>query len=128
MVNLILGSLYSVLDVSEYQDSPIRLFYPSFRDFLLDERRCLDDQFRINEKMAHSALVDSCIKIMLNALKRDMCGLQMPGSLTSEVESNTVSRCIPGHVQYACRYWVDHLQRGEIGLCGDNGQVHIFPQ
>jgi hypothetical protein len=126
MVNLILGSLHSVLDVPEHHDSPIRLLHPSFRDFLLDEQRCLDDQFRVNEKRAHRDLVDSCLKVMSNALKRDMCGLQMPGVLTSEVESNTVSHCLPGHVQYACRYWVDHLQRGKIGLCGDNEQVHKF--
>jgi hypothetical protein len=128
MIGLILNSLHSVLDVPECQDSPIRLFHPSFRDFLLDEQRCLDDQFIVNEKRAHSALVESCLKVMSNALKRDICGLQMPGALTTEVESNIVSRYLPVHVQYACRYWIDHLQRGEIGLCDDNGQIHKFLQ
>jgi hypothetical protein len=125
-VNPVLGSLHSVLDISQNQDSPVRLLHPSFREFLIDEERCFDDQFKINEKKAHSDLVESCLKVMSCALKRDICGLQMPGALASEVEGNTLSRCLPIHVQYACRYWVDHLQLGEIGLCDDNGPVHKF--
>ena len=80
------------------------------------------------KKKTHSNLVKSCLKVMSCTLKRDICGLQMPGALASEVESNTLSRCLPKHVRYACRYWVDHLQRGEIDLCYDNGQVHKFLQ
>lgn len=36
-----------------------------------------------------------------------------------------VDQCLPSHVQYACRYWVEHLQQSDIELC-DNGQVHKF--
>ena len=127
-VNPVLHSLHSVLDVPKNQDFPIRLLHPSFREFLIDEQRCLDLRFKIDEKNTHRDLVESCLKVMSSALKRDICGLQMPGALASEVESNTLSRCLPIHVKYACRYWVDHLQRGEIGLCDDNGQVHKFLQ
>jgi hypothetical protein len=94
------------LDISEDSDFPIRLLHPSFHNFLLDEQRCLNDQFKINEKKAHSDLVESCLKIMSNTLKRDICGLQMPDTLASEVENNTISCYLPVCVQYACRYWV----------------------
>jgi hypothetical protein len=122
----ILSLLHSILDVPENQDSPIRVLHPSFRDFLLDEQRCLDDQFRINEKRTHNDIVKKCLWLMSRALKMDICDLQMPGVLTSEVGSSKVASCLPVHVQYACRYWVDHLQRGEVGLCDDNGQAHKF--
>jgi hypothetical protein len=128
MMDSTLDRLRSVVDVPEDPDFPIRLLHPSFREFLIDEQRCLDRRFKIDEKKIHTDLVESCLKVMSYALKRDICGLQMPGALSSEVESNTLSRCLPKHVQYACRYWVDHLQRGEIGLCYDNGQVHKFLQ
>ena len=123
-----MGRLRSVLDVPNDPDFPIRLLHPSFREFLIDEQRCLDRRFKINEKKTHRDLVESCLKVMSRALKRDICGLQMPGALASEVESKTLSRCLPKYVQYACRYWVDHLQRSEIGLCDDNGRVHKFLQ
>jgi hypothetical protein len=43
----------------------------------------------------------------------------------------TMSRHPPGPaghsngLQYACRYWVQHLQSSESSLA-DNGQVHVF--
>jgi NACHT domain len=127
-VDTTLGLLRSVLDVPKSQDSPIRLLHPSFHDFLLDEQRCLDHQFWVHDRKAHNDLAESCLQVMSKSLRKDICGLHMPGASTSEVESSRVGRCIPADVQYACRYWVDHLQRGEISLCDDNGQVHIFLQ
>jgi hypothetical protein len=49
------------------------------------------------------------------------------------VDRSTVRRFLPVEVQYACRYWVEHLehlrppQRGDVGLC-DDGEVHRFLQ
>jgi hypothetical protein len=63
---------------------------------------------------------------MSNALKRDICDLKMAGVLIGEVERNRITSCLSMAVLYACRYWVNHLQRSEIGLCDDNGLVHIF--
>ena len=51
----------------------------------------------------------------------------MPGILASEVEKSKVDSCIPLAVQYACRYWVAHLQGAKIDQC-DNNRVHIFLQ
>ena len=121
-----LRSLHSILEVPKDQGRPIRLFHLSFRDFLLGKDRC-PDQLWVDEKTAHSSLVGSCLEAMSNVLKRDMCGLRMPGALASEVESNTVSHYLPAHVQYACRYWVYHLHQGNIDL-SDNGPIHIFLQ
>jgi hypothetical protein len=36
-IKRILHYLRSILDISEKEDSPIKLFYPFFRDFLLDK-------------------------------------------------------------------------------------------
>jgi hypothetical protein len=38
---------------------------------------------------------------------------------------NNLACCLPAELQYACRYWVDHLQRSEHQLYGD-GRVHCF--
>ena len=124
----VLGSLRSVLDIPDDRDSPVRLLHPSFRDFLLDGRRCLNDQFRVDEKEAQSALAESCLEFMSRTLKRDVCGLGMPGALTSELKTEIIAKRISAHVQYACCHWVNHLQRGEAALCNDNGKVHEFLQ
>jgi len=57
--------------------------------------------------------------------------LGMPGTLMHEVEGERINSRLPKHVQYACRYWIDHLEqvshlrRNEIGL-RDDGRVHSF--
>jgi hypothetical protein len=128
-MNRISRLFHTVLDASGSKDSPIRLLHPSFRDFLLDEERCPDDQFRINSEKAHSNLTKCCLQLMSKSLKQDICGLGMPGILIPEVESrHTVAAYLPEPVQYASCYWVDHLQRGKTSLCDDNGPVYMFLQ
>jgi ankyrin repeat protein len=126
-VGLTLDSLRSGLDVPESQDGLVRLLHLSFRDFLLDQQRCFDPQFWISEKKAHNNLFICCLKLMSNHLRRDMCNLRLPGALATEVEQSKVEEYLPPGIQYACRYWVYHLQRSNVDLC-DNGQVHIFLQ
>jgi len=117
--------LHSVLDVPTSQESPIRLLHPSFRDFLLDQQRCKDSQLWVDKKRAHGDLFVSCLKLMSKHLQRDMCNLRLPGALVSEIKDGVVKDCLPLDVQYACRYWVGHLEQSNVTL-RDNDQVHIF--
>ncbi len=43
-----LHNLHSVLKVSDGQEYPIRLLHPSFRDFLLNNERCCNQNFWVN--------------------------------------------------------------------------------
>lgn len=130
-VGLALNSLHSVLNVPKEQDLPIRLLHPSFRDFLVDSRRCYDGCFYIDQELLHMELAKRCLELLSHALKKDICNLRMPGVLIHEVQSSEIEVHLPKDVQYACRYWVDHLEkvnhkaRIKIGLC-DNGQIHTF--
>ena len=106
-----LEDLYSVLDIPKDQNHPLRLYYPSFRDFLLDKRRCGDPCFQVDEKLAHQTLAYSCIRLMLTSLKQDICGLNTPGALITDVECSRVEHSLPFELQYACLYWIKHLQK-----------------
>jgi hypothetical protein len=124
-----LRCLHSILDVPENQLFPVRLLHPSFRDFLLDERRCSNLPISVNEKTAHNELFMSSLNLLSKHLKRDMCNLQLPGTLATNVDHYVVRNCLPLEVQYACRYWVYHLQRGSATPnveLRDNGPVHEF--
>jgi hypothetical protein len=48
-----------------------------------------------------------------------MYNLRRLGALASEVEKSIVEQYLPLEIQYACQYWVQHLQQGDIGLCDD---------
>ncbi len=108
-IEVVLRCLNSVLDVPEKQNAHIRLLHPSFRDFLLDKQRCQDMQFWVDKGIAHENLYIGCMQVMSTCLRRNICGLKSPGQLASSVESNVLIRYFPGQLQYACRYWVGHL-------------------
>ena len=126
-VDRILKDFHAILDIPKDPIRPFRLHHPSFRDFLLDKNRCGDPNFWVDERQVHQALAESCVRLMSTSLKQDICGLDAPGVLVAEVESSRVEQCLPPEVQYACLYWVEHLQKGDARL-RDNDKVHQFLQ
>jgi hypothetical protein len=55
-INQTVEDLHSILDVPKDQARPLRLYYLSFRDFLLDNKRCKDPNFWVNKQQTHQAL------------------------------------------------------------------------
>ena len=132
-LDLTFNPLHSVLNISNNRKSPIRLLHPSFRDFLLDRERCRDDYFWIDRKVVHADLVKHCLRLIFDVLKRNICNLESSGHLAVEMQIEQINLCLPESVQYACRYWVAHLEqvdfdhRIDLGL-HDNGLIHSFFQ
>jgi hypothetical protein len=122
-----LDDLHSVLEVPESQAHSIRLLHPSFRDFLFAEERCQDPQLCVDEKEAHGVLADSCLRLMSDKLERDICSLRAPGTLAKDVQGNRIEQCLPAELQYACLYWVQHLQRSKV-RADDYKEVYTFLQ
>jgi hypothetical protein len=126
-VDQTLEDLRAILDIPEDQTPPppLRLHHPPFRDFLLDKERCGDPNFWVEEKQAHQTLTASCVRLMSASLKQDICGVDSPGVHKTNVGQTRVEQCLPPEVQYACLYWVQHLQESGAQL-GDKDQVHQF--
>jgi hypothetical protein len=83
--------------------------------------------FLSGESMVHKQLANGLILDMSRLLKRDICGIGSPGVRVSELERETVKRSLPLHVQYACLYWVKHLEQSERRI-HDGDQAHLFLQ
>ncbi|KFY46562.1 hypothetical protein V494_00422 [Pseudogymnoascus sp. VKM F-4513 (FW-928)] len=118
-------NLYAILDIPEDPTRPLRLHHPSFRDFLLNKDQCGD--FWVDAKEAHLVLATGCIKLLSQTLKNDVCEMHAPGSEASQLESSRIESFLPHDVQYACLYWVKHLQKS--GAQVRNGEeAHQFLQ
>jgi len=113
MVSSTLDTLRSVLNVPEDESQPVRLFHLSFRDFLLDSQRCSDSRFHIDEKERHTILFRKCME-HISQLEENICTLWGPGVLITEIPGATIQNSIPLHIQYACRYWLDHCRFGNL--------------
>ena len=127
-VDQALEDLHSILDVPNDNFRPLRLHHPSFRDFLLNKDRSGDSNFWVDERQAHKTLADSCIRLMSSSLKQDICGLGTPGVLVTDVDSSRVEQCLSPEVQYACLYWVQHLQKSGAQLYDNDLQAYEFLQ
>ncbi|KAL8349140.1 hypothetical protein RB601_002033 [Gaeumannomyces tritici] len=121
----VLADLHTIFHIPSSTSQTLRLHHPTFRDFLLDNQRCGDPSFWVNGREAHSILADSCIDIMSEMLKRDICGLESPGTLAKDVDPDIVKQHIPPVLEYACLYWVQHVQMSGQRLC-DNDRVDCF--
>ena len=62
---------------------------------------------------------------MSTSLKQDICNVDTPGVFVTDVASSRVEQYLPAEVQYACIYWVQHLQRSGAQLYD---QAYQFPQ
>jgi hypothetical protein len=128
-INQTFEDLHAIFDIPKDPTRPLHPHHPSFRDFLLNKDRC--GNFWVDEKKAHQILATGCIQLMSQTLKKDICEIRIPGSQTSQVKNSLIQKCLPPEVQYACLYWVQHLQRsGSQAYDGDEAyqflQAHLL--
>ncbi|KAH8591927.1 WD40-repeat-containing domain protein [Bisporella sp. PMI_857] len=126
-VDQTLNDFHAILDIPKDVSQPLRLHHPSFRDFLLNKKRCSDSNFLVNEKQAHRMLANCCIRLMSMFLKQDICEQGAPGALVADIQNSQIEQCLPLEVRYACLYWIQHFQKSDAQLY-DNNYVYQFLQ
>ena len=103
-------SLHSLLLIPEKADNPILTFHKSFPDFLMDPERCEDKRFFVEPSVHHAEILVSCLNLMRERLKRNICNLD-DYAVLSEVKDLSVQRKvhIGDALEYACCFWTKHL-------------------
>ncbi|KAK3379285.1 vegetative incompatibility protein HET-E-1 [Lasiosphaeria ovina] len=122
-----LRGMHSVLDISDDPLAPVKLLHLSFRDFLVDYKNRDANPFWIDEQDTHERLAGRCLKLLSTGdnLKRNVCGLRLPGTPRSEIDRQTIDTALPPEIQYACRYWVHHWKVSKQRI-RDGGHVNHF--
>ena len=105
---LVIGFCGSFLTV---RGETVYLVHQSAKDYLSDAKR--KDIFPLGQEHEHASIADLCLRIMSHKLWKDICNLQKPGFRLRDVEQSSINDHIPFYVQYACLYWVDHLQQAD---------------
>jgi hypothetical protein len=127
-ISSFLARFDSVLHVPHKETLAIRVIHLSFRDFMLDDQRNKDSRFQIDQLEIHTRLFQRSLDMMMSStqgLKRNIAGLKSPGTCIVDVktgmphdvdeEDEIVERHsnlnIRPELQYACRFWADHLRQ-----------------
>ena len=127
----LLKKLQAIITIPTDEKTPLELMHLSFRDFILSKERTKNLMFQVDEAETHKKAFVYCLQVMSNELRQDICRLNWPGIIASEISSEQVERHIRPHLRYACQYWVDHLEKSdqlnqqEVELL-DGGGFHTF--
>ena len=113
-------SIHSLLLIPGNEGDPIRTFHKSFPDFLTNPDRCMDNRFFIQPTVHHLNIVLSCLTLMRERLKKNICNLDGNAVLSEAKDLSTRRRDYIGDaLEYACEFWTKHL----LGVPGTNSQV-----
>lgn len=121
-----LRALHSVLQVPADSETPIRTLHLSFREFLLSDKM-RDKPFGVDGPATHQLLLTKCLQLLSKGLRENLCDLKYPGQPRREVDRTIIDERLSPAFQYACRYWVYHVQHSNVWI-HDNDEVHVFLQ
>jgi hypothetical protein len=105
-----LAQLSAVLIV--HNDEPVRIFHPSFPDFLLDGSRCVDTRLHVDSRRHHSLFTRRSLSVMNDMLHKDMLGTGLDPLVDNEDIAdldNLLSERLLAHVRYAVCFWIPHF-------------------
>ena len=116
LIQLRLKLLHSVLQIPPEgdEDSSVRVFHLSFKDFLLDPETRDKTPLSIDKKEACYNLTIRCLVVCQNQLRKNICELPGEGTHRADIDQSTIDRHVPLELQYACRYWVCHLLQCDL--------------
>ncbi|KAL2810607.1 hypothetical protein BJX63DRAFT_310029 [Aspergillus granulosus] len=113
-VSIRLRSFHSVLIIPSDPKLPIQTFHSSFPEYLLDEWIRTDTEisrFWVDKGEKHELITRQCLSVMRRYLKKNICELPSYGTSRTEIDPASIARLLPPTLQYACRYWVYHINR-----------------
>jgi WD40 repeat protein len=103
---------------------PVRIFHPSFPDFITDTRRCDDPRFLVSPEEYHLRLACGCLALLNQHLRYNMANLDDPDVANSRVDdldgrllrgicrvhqTDDLSPSLLQALFYAARYWTTHI-------------------
>jgi WD40 repeat protein len=120
-----LRPLHSLLLIPDNTEDPIHIFHKSFPDFLTDPKRCEDQWFYVDPTVHHTEILLSCLSLMRERLRRNICNLD-DHTVLSEVKD------LPTHLKthigdalgYACQFWTRHLVEIPSSSCDELEEIY----
>ena len=127
-IALRLRPLHSILWVPADPETPVRTLHLSLGEFLLS-KKVRHKPFGVNGPATHQMLFTKCLEILSgpNVLRENLCDLKNPGQTRQEIDPPMINERFSPVFQYACRYWVDHVQHSMVPI-HDYDKVHVFLQ
>ena len=93
-----------------------RIYHPSFSDYLVNSKRCVNPRFTIVRTETHGFIVLRCFQLMKTFLCRNILDLPSPfiaNNFILDLQDKVRSTITPEGA-YACRFWISHLLESKM--------------
>ncbi|QRV79031.1 WD40 repeat-like protein [Ceratobasidium sp. AG-Ba] len=102
--------LGSVLYIDHSMEDAVRVYHPSFADYMLSKDR--SGEFCVDLDEQNTQLANCCLRTMMAHLRFNMCDLATSYKRNCEVPDleSRVARAISNHLKYSCLYWTSHIR------------------
>jgi hypothetical protein len=100
-----------------HEDEPVRIFHPSFPDFLLDSSRCTNPRLQVNARTQHAVLARLCLSVMNSLLHKDILDTGLDPLINNGQLHDLASRIeqfMPSYLRYAICFWMNHLVQSAL--------------
>jgi GTPase SAR1 family protein len=100
-----------------HEDEPVRIFHPSFPDFLLDSSRCTNPRLQVNAQTHHAVLTRLCLSVMNSLLHKDILDTGLDPLINNGQLHDLASRIeqfMPSYLRYAVCFWMNHLVQSAL--------------
>ncbi|KAG8723865.1 hypothetical protein FRC09_001444 [Ceratobasidium sp. 395] len=122
MLSRVISRLASVL----YRDhtSAVRVLHQSFSDYMIED---CPKEYRINIAVQNAELAASCLEIMLQGLRFNICHLGDSCIMNRDVPNlqDRINRSIKPELLYSCIYWPTHLIQQPFSLTARSTIEHF---
>ena len=92
------------------------IYHPSFSDYLVDPKRCVDPHFTIVTTETHGFIVLRCFQLMKAILRPNV--LDLPKLFIDNISipdlKTKVQSAITPEGAYACQFWISHLLESKM--------------
>ncbi|KAG8754824.1 POC1 centriolar protein A [Ceratobasidium sp. 428] len=111
----VVEGLASVLHIDKTNDEAVRIFHPSFMDYITDQARSKDLWIDLAEQ--NTVVAECCLRLLTEGgLKFNMCDLETSDQFNSDVLDldARVYKVFRPHLSYSCLYWSSHISGARV--------------
>ncbi|KAG8784864.1 hypothetical protein FRC12_018205 [Ceratobasidium sp. 428] len=122
----VVKALSSVLYEDGGPGGPVRVYHPSFEDYITDSAR--SGELYVDLRHYNGILAESSLETMLTGLRFNICGLETSHILNAAVPNldQQVQAAVPESLRYSCLHWYSHIAQAEIDSIMDNLKLFLF--
>ncbi|KAG8794017.1 hypothetical protein FRC12_000806 [Ceratobasidium sp. 428] len=122
----VVKALSSVLYENGGAGGPVRVYHPSFEDYITDRTRSGD--FYVDQRHYNGLLAECSLETMLTELKFNICGLETSHMFNDDIPrlDQRVQAAVPVYLQYSCLHWYGHITQAEADSIADPLKQFLF--